>query len=148
MGENIDPGGENDVDASSVLWMGENRPALRMRNIHRGLGNGGVHIHDGLVAHKCTREKLHAVEAHPEIVARQLCGVVRCGDFRELYLGRKINGMAAFGKHVAGKENLGSWNFSGIDASAQSKGISRVRAEIPNSGEPPARQHLLHVSLE
>jgi hypothetical protein len=56
VGEHIDARGEHGVHACPVLRMGEHELALRVRNVGCGLGDGGVHIHDGLGAHERARE--------------------------------------------------------------------------------------------
>ena len=141
----INAGRDHRLHAGLVLRMGEHRLALRMGDIDRGFGDGDVHVHDRLVAHVRAGEKLDAVEAHSEIVARHLRGFVRRGGFGELQLGWQIGGMAALREDAAGKQDVGTQHFARVDAPAQRQRVSRVGAEIPYGGETPARQHLLHV---
>ena len=45
----VDAGRDHGVDTRHVLRMSEHRLALRMRHVDRRLGDGRVHVHDGLV---------------------------------------------------------------------------------------------------
>jgi hypothetical protein len=99
VGENIDSSREYDVHTSSVLWMGENRLPLCVRNIHRRLGNSRVHVHDGLVASSgCC-----AVISSPAIVLRyvpQAAASHHAASFRWFF--RRIRRFEAEGAVQAG----------------------------------------------
>ena len=83
-----------------------------------------------------------------EIAAGHLRGFIRRGGHRQLHLGRQVDGMAALGEEAANEEDAGAADFAGLDAAAQRQGARRIGAEVPDGGEAPARQHVLHVFLE
>jgi hypothetical protein len=119
-----------------------------MRHIDRGLGDGRIHVHNGLVAHERAGEKLDAVQAHSEIIARQFRGFVGSGDLGEWHVTRHINRMTAHREHIARKQDAGTADLACVDAAAELQGVCRVGAEIPYGGEAPSRQHRLHMCFE
>jgi len=96
--EDVDATANRVVHTDSVLRVGEDRLALRMRDIDCCLHDSGVHVYDRLVAHECAGKELHAVEAHFQVIVSHLRGFVRRGGFGELHLGRQIDGWPFFGK--------------------------------------------------
>src|SRR5450631_4370155 len=56
--------------------------------------------------------------------------------------------MPALRENVAGKANIRTRHFAGIDALAERQGIPRVRTQIPYGSEAPPGQHLLHVLFQ
>src|SRR5450432_356385 len=56
--------------------------------------------------------------------------------------------MTALGEDVAGKKDIGTRDFTGVDAAAERQGVVRVGTKIPNGGEAPPRQHLPHMLFE
>ncbi|MHC2333956.1 hypothetical protein [Bradyrhizobium sp. USDA 4454] len=116
-----------------------------MRDIDGRLGDRRVHVHDGLVAHERAGEQLDAVLAHREPVARPFCCLLWRRDLGQLHLARDIDGMAALREDVAGEQNGRTGNLARGDALAQGQRVVWIGAEIPDRGETPPRQHLLHV---
>src|ERR1700738_5176875 len=56
--------------------------------------------------------------------------------------------MTALGEDVAGKKDIGTRDFTRVDAAAERQGVAWVRAKIPNGGATPPRQHLPHMIFE
>ena len=56
--------------------------------------------------------------------------------------------MTALGEDVAGKKDIGTRDFTRVDAAAERQGVVRVGTKIPNGGETPPRQHLPHMLFE
>src|SRR5579862_4114989 len=56
--------------------------------------------------------------------------------------------MASFWKNIARHQNARPQDFSVLNSSAKCEGVERIRTEIPNGGNSPAGQHLLHVGRQ
>ncbi len=127
--------------------MREHRPALRMRDIDGRLGDGRVHVDDGLVAHEHAGEQLDAVLAHHQAsrapISPPSSGVAASGSCNSA---GRYAGCPPLGEIRCRPAEC--WDRRSSPAAMRLRSgneISRIGPEIPDRGEAPARQHVLHV---